>query len=805
MRNCLGLAVVLSACMHTNTIAVDGATLGRVVIYRNGVAFYEKRATVEDGKLSVHVPRERIDDFLKSLTVIDPSTNRPLSVTIPRAEGPDGYLKLTLDSGDARRADVLLTYVTEAAAWKPSYRVVVGRPGKVMLEAWAIVDNVSGEDWNRVQVGVGASSALSFRYDLWGVRRVDRDLLQGEDHFVVAPPTGVSPYPAEEEIVAIDGSAAPPSNTNLTDEEIAKLAELEGKEEVIVVTGSAVERKQPTTSMATRTVTVDALEAVPGVVAGEPADAPAVRRPDDGHLSGFAIDSRSGDHMPGVSVSATDGNTTQTTRTDARGAYAFDLPPGRYTVSFFYGDAHVTQVVDVAAGQKSATSAKLDQGRQRGETARAAPPPPAPPPPAANEADQLRAAAKRVIDSKRDVVIEAHGTDATAVAARAGALRDQLVADGVASARVRVVSKVGAGEPDRLRILAVAPGAAPAARPGMPDTPVGESRFMAERPMTVPAGSSAMVAMVHGETTGGVVYLYDPISERGDQRFAFKSVRFDNPTGNALESGPVTVFGDGRFIGEGITEAVPPHASVVVPFALDRQIVVTRDGHDDDRVAKLITAERGVVTAELQHRRTTTFSITSRLGEPTVVYLRHRLESGWTLVDAPSAVSAMTVGDSQLFAVDVPAGATRSVALVEATPVERTLQLASADALALMQLYVDSPDASPRFKAQLQAVLATHREVADFVDHIAALREQLGDYRERAGELHAQLVTLQAVHTGGELMATLRQRLIEITDRTQKTTLALVDSQERLMLERVQLQNQLADLHLDDATAMTRR
>ena len=43
-------------------------------------------------------------------------------------------------------------------------------------------------------VGVGASSAMSFRYDLWSVRHVDRDLLQGDDRFAVAPPDGVSPY-----------------------------------------------------------------------------------------------------------------------------------------------------------------------------------------------------------------------------------------------------------------------------------------------------------------------------------------------------------------------------------------------------------------------------------------------------------------------------------------------------------------------------------------------------------------------------------------------------------------------------------
>src|SRR4026209_1769199 len=170
MRRFTSLALFLAACAHGGTphISIDSAVLGRVVIYRNGVAFYERTAKVADGRVSVRVPRERVDDFLKSLTVVDPQTRKPLAVSIPRQEADDGsYLTMTLETADKQYAEVLLTYVTESPAWKPSYRVVVGGDNKVMLEGWAIVDNVSGEDWKGVLVGVGASSALSFRYDLW--------------------------------------------------------------------------------------------------------------------------------------------------------------------------------------------------------------------------------------------------------------------------------------------------------------------------------------------------------------------------------------------------------------------------------------------------------------------------------------------------------------------------------------------------------------------------------------------------------------------------------------------------------------
>ena len=192
--------------------------------------------------------------------------------------------------------------------------------------------------------------------------------------------------------------------------------------------------------------------------------------------------------------------------------------------------------------------------------------PPKPPPPIQQGDEKLKAIAQRIVTAKKDVVIESHGTTAAEAGKRAEAVRNKLVDEGVPAKRIHVAPYVGPNEGDNLRVLAVAPGTKPevtappaaSARGAMPDTPVGESHFMADRPMDVRTGSSAMVAMVHGETTGGVVYLYDPISDRGDKRFAFKAVRLDNPTADTLEPGPVTVYGDGRFIGEGITEPVPP-------------------------------------------------------------------------------------------------------------------------------------------------------------------------------------------------------------------------------------------------------
>jgi hypothetical protein len=237
---------------------------------------------------------------------------------------------------------------------------------------------------------------------------------------------------------------------------------------------------------------------------------------------------------------------------------------------------------------------------------------------------------------------------------------------------------------------------------------------------------------------------------------------------------------------------------LVVWSVFRKQVIIERTGADEDRIAKLVTVQRGLVTAEIQHRKETRFAITSRLHQPCTVYLRHRLAAGWTLLDAPSRFTK--VGDSQLFQVDLEAGQTPHVTIAESTPVERSMQLSSEEALGLMKLYVSDDQPSSELKAQIAALLATHRAAADLVDKVATLRDQIADYRVRSGELHAQIVTLRAVRTGGELMQTLRNRLTEVSDRIQKATIEIVDVQEQLMLARVKFQNQLADLKLGDAT-----
>jgi hypothetical protein len=62
--------------------------------------------------------------------------------------------------GKGKRA-VDFSYVVAAPIWKTSYRVVVGADGKARLQAWAVLENATGEDWNDVGIVLNSSSPVT--------------------------------------------------------------------------------------------------------------------------------------------------------------------------------------------------------------------------------------------------------------------------------------------------------------------------------------------------------------------------------------------------------------------------------------------------------------------------------------------------------------------------------------------------------------------------------------------------------------------------------------------------------------------
>lgn len=97
--------------------------------------------------------------------------------------------------------------------------------------------------------------------------------------------------------------------------------------------------------------------------------------------------------------------------------------------------------------------------------------------------------------------------------------------------------------------------------------------------VTLGAGESGLVPFVDQSTTGGRVLLYKPAPVRGaspgaSHRHPYHAVMFHNPVDAPLLTGPVTVYADGSFQGDGVTAAIPANAHAFVAYALSPSVHV---------------------------------------------------------------------------------------------------------------------------------------------------------------------------------------------------------------------------------------
>lgn len=79
-----------------------------------------------------------------------------------------------IDSSDAKERQVTASYMIPQPVWKSSYRLIFGDAGKPVLEGWAIVDNTTGEDWNKVRLSLVSGRPISFISQLYAPRYVSR-------------------------------------------------------------------------------------------------------------------------------------------------------------------------------------------------------------------------------------------------------------------------------------------------------------------------------------------------------------------------------------------------------------------------------------------------------------------------------------------------------------------------------------------------------------------------------------------------------------------------------------------------------
>ncbi|MFO0619728.1 MAG: DUF4139 domain-containing protein [Polyangiaceae bacterium] len=704
----------------------SGLKLDRVVLYRNGVGYFERTGEVDGDVLRIRVRKDQVNDLLKSLTVVDKSDGKAVSVSMPL--DPQSWANAalaTLTPGRGNLADVLDALRGTGVTLSTTEGSASGRI--------VMVETVYGEPGSEPPQPYGPRMPVMPATD----HRVT--LLDGDEMRVVmlSKVRGVS---------LEDGDLAMQFNRTLD--------------------ASAGEGMFQQVEVAIRLTGDHSHDLAVSYVVSAPMWKPTYRvvLPKDGKgkalLQGWAVvDNTSGEDWNTISLGLTSG---------APIAFRYDL--------------HTPRDVDrqdlTESGVERHAVAMVGETTYGGEPDPATTPTAAAPPPSMDSGDYGGYGEAKMAEAR----------PATNHPAGASPRAPSPVAQPGVRGRPQAEQRI---DYDALRKSTLAQAKA--------DSASGQTRYEIDNKVTVPQGTSTMVAVINADVEGEETFLFRPGGGGpGFEVNPYRVVRFKNATPFVLEAGPISIYSGGSFVGEGISEAVGAGISATIPFAVENDIMVSSASKSEADEMRLVKMSRGVLEVESFGRKTTTWTVKSKTKSDGFNVLIRHPKAGWNyeLSDRPEGTEDLA--DAYLVKVAVPAGSKEgSITVTEKTPSRREISIWESPALPVLEKIMLATDLTQELRAKLTPIIQLRREIGKIDEQIDGLRRQRDLNDQRANETRENLNASKTLKGAEKLQTDLLKKLEEFNAEGNRLGIQMADLEKQKLEKRIALEDLLQDLQFE--------
>jgi len=195
LKNAQGLPAILDQMKGSEiALTVGQAQLtGRLLAIEKRTEKTEGGGVIDRYRVSVLLPDAKVKNYdlsdVSQLQFVNPGLQKELEkylgILFSRHRRDEKQVQI-LASGKGKR-DLFVSYVQEQPIWKVSYRIVTEKKEKPLLQAWAIVDNVSAEDWDNVELSLVSGLPVSFVQNLYDPIFVRRREIQVEREAAMGP------------------------------------------------------------------------------------------------------------------------------------------------------------------------------------------------------------------------------------------------------------------------------------------------------------------------------------------------------------------------------------------------------------------------------------------------------------------------------------------------------------------------------------------------------------------------------------------------------------------------------------------
>jgi hypothetical protein len=313
--------------------------------------------------------------------------------------------------------------------------------------------------------------------------------------------------------------------------------------------------------------------------------------------------------------------------------------------------------------------------------------------------------------------------------------------------------------------------------------------------VTIPDKSATMVMLVSRPVPGEALFLYAPdggVMDSGSH--PFRVARFSNNSGGVLERGPIAVFEDGSFLGQGLVDPLPDGATATVPFALERSIAVDIDRKWDELGERVAKIENGELTVERDSVRQTKYRVRNGGDKLAKVLVKHPRDPSARLFSPPKDTEDNVGTASALVPMKVGPKSTVEIVVDERTPSRRLVDWFTPLADAAEKNLMADAHLDAGLRGKLTAAWKIRAEIVEKNDSLTKAEASEGALLTSAEETRRNLRAIEKNRVADALRATLTQRLTETSLKIDVLTKQKVELESKLAELRVRFKEAVRDV-----------
>ena len=257
--------------------------------------------------------------------------------------------------------------------------------------------------------------------------------------------------------------------------------------------------------------------------------------------------------------------------------------------------------------------------------------------------------------------------------------------------------------------------------------------YAIKKPVNLPKQQAAMVPILGQAIEGEKISIYD-VNSSLDR--ALNGYDLKNNTGLHLSGGPITVFQDGIYAGDGQINDVQPGEERLISYAVDLDLVVSHEAPNYHQETLTISAKSGVLTITRKQRLEQTYSFRNKGDAAKAIIVQQNIEPNFTLIE-PAKPAAKTATQYR-FRVDVPGKKTTDLKVVTEQPLSETVALIDADINTLIA-YAKETHVSPQLRAALQDLVTRRRAISDIQAQIARIDDQVKEINDAQSRIRQNM------------------------------------------------------------------